>query len=126
MYMTVLGTVIQVENVDPHPHIDWAFGFSNTNREPIMSSDQSIVVPSKCNIDMLHVYTFTPLGSVCFSTLDTSGEQGSRTYSKPLQPPPLHENNMCGLRLISSSAARFVTRMAIYSKQKTILIDIFH
>jgi len=123
--MTVLGTVIQVENVAPHPHIDWAFGFSNTNREPIMSSDQSIVVPSKCNIDTLHVYTFTPLGSVCFSTWDTSGAQGSRTYSKPLQPPPLHENNMCGLRLISSSAARVVTRIAICTK-KTILIDIFH
>ena len=64
--MTVLGTVIQVENVDPHPHIDWAFGFSNTNREPIMSSDQSIVVPSKCNIDTLHVYTLTPFGFQLF------------------------------------------------------------
>ena len=71
---------------------------------------------------MLHVYTFTPLDSVCFSTLDTSGAQGSKTYSKPLQPPPLHENNICWLRLISSSAARFVTCMAIFLKKIHIYI----
>ena len=84
-----------VENVAPQPHMDCALGFSNTKREPMMSSVQSIVVPNKCNMDLLQVYTLTPLGSVCFSTLSMSGVQDSRTYSNPLQPPPLHENNIC-------------------------------
>ena len=83
-----------MENVDPQPHIDCAFGFSKTKRDPIMFSDQSIFVPSKCNNDMLQTYRFNPLDSVCTSTFFTVGEHDVKTYSNPLHPPPLHENNM--------------------------------
>lgn len=43
--------LIQRENVAPHPHIEFAFGFSKTNRVPIISSFQSISVPSKNSIE---------------------------------------------------------------------------
>lgn len=37
------------ENVTPHPHIEFAFGFSNTKRDPIISSLQSMWVPNTSN-----------------------------------------------------------------------------
>ena len=81
-----------VENVAPHPHAELALGFSNTNREPIMSSFQSICVPKRWSMEILQVYSCTFLNT-CVSTLDGFSTTGSSTYSKPLQPPDLHENN---------------------------------
>ena len=51
--------LIHGENVAPHPHIEFAFGFSNTKRDPIISSFQSMWVPNKNNIERWHVHKVT-------------------------------------------------------------------
>jgi len=70
------------ENVAPQPHIEFAFGLLNTKRDPIMSSFQSISVPSRYNIERLHVHSVTS-GDNIWGSASLGQTVGSSTYSKP-------------------------------------------
>src|SRR5205814_6887328 len=102
-----------VENDEPHPHVDVAFGFLIVNPPPVTVSTKSTSAPFKYRMLIGSTNSFTPCDSNTWSPAPWPFSSIISPYWKPEQPPPCTNTRRPLPALFSSTSSSLILDAAV-------------